>query len=167
LEQVMLFIPPIDVRPRDQMSPRRDTPGCVLRLAWVILVGWWLSLGVAIVAWLLVVSGAGAPSGMRLLGRLPRLIYWEAPTDEFRNHTVGVAVALERESGPRGQGWSRVAYRLLIGWWLSGFVLIIAWLMMLSVAGIPVAQRLYARLPYLATRTNYELPASTLGVTGD
>ncbi|NHN41753.1 YccF domain-containing protein [Halorubellus sp. JP-L1] len=45
----------------------------------------------------------------------------------------------------------RAAYFLLVGWWLTLFAIEVAWLLNVTVVGIPIGVTIINRVPYLLT----------------
>ena len=49
----------------------------------------------------------------------------------------------------------RVFYFLLIGWWLSGVWMLLAWFLGLTIIGLPLTIMMYDRVPAVTTLRRY------------
>jgi len=133
-----MSIPPVLVEP----SP----PNLLIRVLWFVLVGWWLGGIVSGVAWLLNATVIGLPLGLWIINRLPTLITLR-PQEQTWRIEDGVA-----RRGVRQQPFLlRAVYFVLIGWWLSGLWMIAAYLLLLSIIGLPLAFWMYGRVGAVTT----------------
>jgi uncharacterized membrane protein YccF (DUF307 family) len=148
--------PKLELELAREQAERRRQPGCLHILMWALFIGWWASLLRTTVAWPFIVSGVGDRFGMRLLEGLPRVAFQEDADEAFTGSTVGVADSINDHRSMQIHFGLRLAYTVMIGWWLSALTLLAAWLLLMSIAGIPVARRLYRRVPRLATLAVYE-----------
>jgi uncharacterized membrane protein YccF (DUF307 family) len=148
--------PKVELEWARDRAERRRQPGCLPILMWALFIGWWASLIRTVVAWPFIVSGAGDRIGMRMLEGLPRVAFREDADEAFATSTLGIADSIEDHGSMQIHFGLRLAYTALIGCWLSGLALLLAWLMLLSIAGIPVARGLYRRVPRIATLAVYD-----------
>jgi uncharacterized membrane protein YccF (DUF307 family) len=139
----------------EDMRSRGRPFGWAFTFTWALLVGSWATLIGTAIAWVLIVTGIGAPYGMRLLNRLPRWAFPEVPGLQFLTTIPEMVQTLESKSNEQVHPGVRIAYTIVIGWWLSLLALVLAWLVMMSLYGIPSAQRLQSRVPRLATLSRY------------
>jgi uncharacterized membrane protein YccF (DUF307 family) len=129
----------------------RQNPGCLIQLAWFALIGWWLGLLWIAVAWLFMVTILGAPLGVMMLNKLPRVI---ALRDEA--HRVAVSASMgglvRREVFPSEINLLvRAVYFVLVGWWLSALWMACAYLICLTIIGIPLGFWMFDRVPTLVS----------------
>ena len=129
----------------------RQSPNILIRAAYFLLVGWWLGGVVSGLAWLLVISIIGLPLGIYLINRLPTLMTLRLP-DEHLAVQGGTIVRSTRRQLPF---LVRAIYFLLVGWWLCGLWMSVAYLLMLSVIGIPLAFWMYNRVGAVTTLFRY------------
>jgi uncharacterized membrane protein YccF (DUF307 family) len=129
----------------------RQNPGCLIQIVWFALVGWWLGLLWIAVAWLFMVTILGAPLGVLMLNKLPRVI---ALRDEAHRVVVTSSTGglVQREVFPPEINLLvRAIYFVLIGWWLSALWMVVAYLLCLTVIGLPVGFWMFDRVPSLVS----------------
>jgi uncharacterized membrane protein YccF (DUF307 family) len=130
-------------------------PGLLIRALWWLFAGWWLSGLVIGIAWAALVTIVGIPLGIWLINRLPTVLTLRPRT---RTWTLGedatgqpVVVA-----GREQVAWPvRGVWFVLVGWWLSAFWMGAAWLLQITVIGIPVALLMFNRTPFVASLYRY------------
>jgi uncharacterized membrane protein YccF (DUF307 family) len=127
----------------------------LVRVLWFFLLGWHLTLWWILIAWLLNVTIIGLPVGLWMLNRVPLVLTLRMP----QSYAVG-------QVGPGGAvSWStrgvaqhnvlvRAAYFILIGWWFSLIWSLLAWLLCVSIIGLPVGVWMFNRLPNVTTLVN-------------
>ena len=131
-------------------------PGLLVRFVWWLFIGWWASGIVVAIAWAALVTIIGIPLGIWLINRLPTVLTlrprrrtWMLGQDE---HGRTVVVEREREQVT----WPvRGLWFVLIGWWASAIWMGLAWLIQLTVIGIPVALLMFNRTPFIASLYRY------------
>ena len=118
----------------------------LVRAAWFLLVGWWVTPVVVNLGWLLVVTVVFAPVGVKLINTTPTVL-------TLADRRAGVDAdggASQHSLGVRG------VYLLLVGWWLSFLWANVAVLFAETVVGLPVAVWLFNRLPYVTSLYRFE-----------
>jgi len=121
-------------------------PGLVVRFIWFVLVGWWLGGLVSLVAWLCFITVLGIPIGLYVVNRLPRVITLRPQEQSYRMEN-GVLVR-----GARQRSFLlRTVYFLLIGWWLSGVWMVVAYAALLTILLIPLSFWMYGRIGAVTT----------------
>jgi len=121
-------------------------PNLLLRVAWFVLVGWWLGGILSGVAWFLNATIVGLPLGLWLINRLPTFITLRPQERRWVvvDGTLSSAVA-------QRPLLLRAVWFLLVGWWLSGVWLAVAYVMLVSIVGMPVAFWMYGRIGAVTT----------------
>ncbi len=123
----------------------------LLRVLWFFLIGWHVTLYWILIAWLLNVTIIGLPLGTWMLNRVPLVLTLRMP----ETYLVGQP----------GGGWQtrmaaqpnflvRVLYFILIGWWFSLLWSLAAWLLCVTIIGLPVGVWMFNRLPKVTTLLN-------------
>lgn len=123
-----------------------------VRALWYLCVGWWLS-GLAIfAAALLTITVIGVPAALMIYNRMPRVLTLRPAgvqvtvTQQYPGqYTTTMSDSTQRPM------WMRVIYFVLVGWWASMVVGMVAWLLAVTVVGIPVSLLLLNRLPEVTT----------------
>jgi uncharacterized membrane protein YccF (DUF307 family) len=125
---------------------RVQPPNLLLRVAWFILVGWWLTGILSAAAWALNATIIGLPIGLWIINRLPFAATLR-PVESFYRIENGNVV-----SGIRQRSFLiRAIYFILVGWWLSGLWMALAYAFLVSVIGMPIAFWMYGRIGAVTT----------------
>ena len=135
---------PAHVSP-DQTLPVRP-PNLLIRVVWFILIGWWLTGVLSAAAWALNATIVGLPLGLWIINRLP-LAATLRPIESFYRIEDGRVVSAVRQRPLL----IRAVYFLLVGWWLSGLWMALAYAFLLSVVGMPIAFWMYGRIGAVTT----------------
>jgi len=112
----------------------------VVRIAWFLLVGWWLTLLAIEIAWVLNVTIVLLPLGVKIINRVPYLLTLK-----------------RRDTGMQADGVAqtsllvRAVYFVLVGWWASFIWANVAWVLCVSVIGIPIGIWMFNKLPYVTS----------------
>jgi uncharacterized membrane protein YccF (DUF307 family) len=121
-------------------------PNLLLRIVWFILVGWWLTGILSAAAWALNATIIGLPLGLWIINRLP-FVATLRPIESFYQIENGVVI-----SGVEQRPFLiRAIYFLLVGWWLSGLWMAVAYVLLISVIGLPFAFWMYGRIGAVTT----------------
>lgn len=107
-----------------------NRPGCLIQLVWFGFVGWWLGAVWVVVAWLLMLTIIGLPIGAAMLNNVPQIIALRG------RRVVEVSSAGVRDA-PEISFFIRALYFLVIGWWFSALWMVLAYLLCLSIIGLP------------------------------
>lgn len=127
----------------------------VIRALWYLLVGWWVTGIWLAIAWLLNLTIVGIPFGIKMINMVPKVLTLKnaqntqiITTDE-RGTNVEVHGAKQRSLVVRG------VYFVFIGWWASGIWMALAWLVSLTIIGLPLAIWMYNMLPTIVSLYRY------------
>jgi uncharacterized membrane protein YccF (DUF307 family) len=131
-------------------------PNLLVRFIWWLFIGWWAS-GIAVsIAWVALITIIGIPLGIWIINRLPSILTLRPRTREWSlgQDELGNVVATDR--GRPQVGWPiRGLWFLFVGWWASGLWMSLAWLIQLTVIGVPVALLMFNRTPFIASLYRY------------
>jgi uncharacterized membrane protein YccF (DUF307 family) len=125
----------------------------LVRAAYFLLVGWWLTGLWLSVAWLLVVSVLLLPVGIKTVNRVPFVLTLKdrrANLDVVDEDGTVVGSTAERYPLP-----VRAAYFLLVGWWASGVWTGVAYGFAATIVGLPLAVWMFDRLPFVVSLYRY------------
>lgn len=117
------------------------SPNIIIRGVWFLFVGWWLTGIVLAVAWLCNVTIVGLPIGIKLINKAPYTLTLKrlGSNDEF-DMSVG--------GGESPNLIVRGLYFIIIGWWASAILMTAAYVVSLTVIGLPISVKLFNYLPY-------------------
>lgn len=126
-----------------------------LRMAWLVLIGWWFSAIWVAIAWLALLLGFTESAGMQMLVELPRLVRLRAPDDRRRDIVDDTLFRLEESLLIQRPLVLRLLYVVAVGWWLSIIWAVVAWLGSLSLQTRPAPLTMFMRLPAVMTLRRY------------
>ncbi|WP_058993543.1 hypothetical protein [Haloarcula sp. CBA1127] len=124
------------------MSEQRSL---LVRAAWFLLVGWWVTGIWLSVAWFLNVTLIGLPLGIKMINKVPLVL-----TLKRRDRLV-----TESDGGSQHSLPSRAVWFVFVGWWASGVWTGIAYALSLTIVGLPLAIWMYNRLPFVVSLYQY------------
>ena len=121
-------------------------PNLILRVIWFLLVGWWLTGVLSVVAWALNTTIIGLPLGLWVINRLPL-----AATLRPSSARYSVDDGIFQSAVAQHPFLLRTIYFLLVGWWLSGLWMGVAYVLLLTIVGMPGAFWMYGRIGAVTT----------------
>jgi uncharacterized membrane protein YccF (DUF307 family) len=134
------------------LHEQRRGPNLLVRAIWYVFVGWWLTGFLMGLAYLAVLTVIGIPIGFWLVNRLPTFLtlrprrdVWQTTVDAYGN------VRHTQLDVPQQSLLVRIAWFVLVGWWLAGITMVLAYVLMLTILGIPAGLMLVNRLPRVFT----------------
>lgn len=122
-------------------------PGCLVQLLWFIFIGWWAGQLWIGVAWLLMLSIIGIPFGVKMMNMLPQVIALRGQSQQLTITADGDTTLVSKSDAPQQNIVLRAVYFLLIGWWLSGLWIEAAYLICLTIIGLPVGFWMFDKVP--------------------
>lgn len=130
----------------------RERPGCLLQILWFAFVGVWLGQAWMIAAWILMLTIIGIPLAVVMLNMLPQVMALREPVRKVMVRTGENGALVERTLEPAQVNFLlRAVYFLLIGWWLSALWMEAAYLISLTIIGLPVGFWMFDRVPALVS----------------
>jgi uncharacterized membrane protein YccF (DUF307 family) len=121
----------------------------LLRVIWFFVLGWELTGIWILVAWALNLTIIGLPLGLWMINRVPQVLTlkarrgaWEVDLKSGRARYISL-----RQPNPL----VRALYFLVVGWWLSLLWAIVAWLLCLTIIGLPLGVLMLHALPAVTT----------------
>lgn len=123
----------------------------LVRILYFLLFGWWAT-GIWInVAWALNATIIGLPLGVWMLNRVPQVLTLRPASQMVVTTERGKVVEIRTQGLPQRSWLIRLLYFVFIGWWLSWLWSNAAWLISLTIIGLPVGIWMFNRLPALTT----------------
>jgi uncharacterized membrane protein YccF (DUF307 family) len=130
-------------------------PGCLVRVLWYILVGWWLS-GLAIgLGWFCAVTIVGLPLAFMIFNRIPALMTLRRRTVIYEA-TVRDGVTYLRGRNPDQLPLlARAIWFVFVGWWLGLIWMYAAWFISLPIITLPIGIWMMNRIGGVITLLRY------------
>jgi uncharacterized membrane protein YccF (DUF307 family) len=127
----------------------------VVRAVWYVLVGWWASGIWLSIAWFLNVTIIGIPIGIKMINFVPKIISLKNTqnTQIITSDEVGTSVTVQSQE--QRSLVVRGIYFVFIGWWVSGIWMSVAWLISITIIGLPFAIWMYNMLPMVVSLYRY------------
>ncbi len=123
----------------------------ILRVLWFIFVGWHVTLYWILIAWFLNLTIVGLPFGLWMLNRVPLVLTLRTTRSYNVATATGDQVTWHYENVPQHSFVVRALYFVLIGWWFSLIYSLLAWLLCVTVIGLPLGVWMFNRLPQVTT----------------
>jgi len=134
----------------------KSGPGLLVRFVWWLFVGWWASGIMVALAWLALITIVGIPLGIYLINRLPSVLTLRPRSREWTLGEDELGQEVVSDRGRPQVAWPlRGVWFILVGWWASAIWMSLAWLVQLTVIGIPVALLMFNRTPFIASLYRY------------
>lgn len=124
----------------------------IIRVLWFFIVGWHVTLYWIVAAWILNLTIIGMPLGLWMLNRVPMVLTLRMPRGySVANRRADNEIEWRYRNTPQRPWPLRVLYFLLIGWWFSLVWSLLAWLLCVTIIGLPVGIWMLNRLPEVTT----------------
>lgn len=124
-----------------------ESPSLVVRAVWFVAVGWWLTGLLLSIAYVLNLTVVLLPFGIKTINYVPKALTLKETGSSGDVDTVEIG-------GGGGDSPSilvRAAYFVCVGWWASGIWILFAYLLSLSVVGLPFGVKMFNKLPYVVS----------------
>lgn len=120
----------------------------LIRAVWFFLVGWHMTLVWVGVAWIVNLTIIGLPLGVWMIERVPQLLTLKSTGGSYNYQKDGGVVY---RSQPQLFFLFRILYFIVFGWWVSLLWAIVAYLLCLSVIGLPFGVIMLNQLPFVTS----------------
>lgn len=132
-------------QPAAQPAPivMQSQAGCLVQTLWFLAIGWWagsLAIGLAYCLFVLVIT---IPLGIGLLNQVPYVMALRRPT---RMLIGGQEVKIQQRNF-----LLRAVWFLLIGFWFTALWLSLAYLLCLTIIGLPAGFWMFDQTPTVLT----------------
>lgn len=119
----------------------------LLRAAWFLLLGLWLSGIWITVAWILMVSIIGLPIGLLMINYVPTVLTLK------RYGGVEISDGINKKviATPQHNFLIRAIYFVFVGWWFSFIWASVGWMLSATILGLPFGALMLNSLPAVTT----------------
>lgn len=136
------------IAPTKVRQPVKQLP-FLLRAIWFIVLGWELAGAWILIAWILNATIIGLPLGLWMINRVPQVLTLKAQAGEYE---VDLTTGKSHYVSVRQPVWLlRALYFVLIGWWFSLIWAAVAWLLCITIIGLPLGILMLHGLPAVTT----------------
>ncbi len=143
------------MQPQVMFQTQRRSPNIILRLIYFVFIGWWASGLWMSLAWFFVVLIFTMPLGLVMVNKIPLIATLKAPSHEYLVAMQGAVMRIQEQSKRQIAWILRALYFIFIGWWASGLWMGLAWLLGLTIVGLPLTIWMYDRVPAITTLRRY------------
>jgi uncharacterized membrane protein YccF (DUF307 family) len=133
----------------------KSGPGLLIRAVWVVLVGWWLTGIMSFIAWIAMITIVGLPLGIYLINRIPTFITLRPRTRQVSAIMEGGVLRITEHQRDQQPWYVRFVWFVLVGWWASAAVMVVAWALCVFILTLPIGLMLYNRVPFVASLYQY------------
>jgi uncharacterized membrane protein YccF (DUF307 family) len=142
---------PVAPETKQTVATTRSGPHFLLRVLWYLLIGWWLtgiSLAVGYVAGLTII---GLPLAFWIFNRTGTILTLRPRVQTTTTVESDGVTTISSEHRKQRSLLLRAIYFVLIGWWAALIWMIVAYLICLTIIGIPIGIMMLNRLPEIYT----------------
>jgi uncharacterized membrane protein YccF (DUF307 family) len=136
-------------------SVSQSGPGCLVRVLWFFLVGWWAGLFWLHIGYVLCLSVIFLPIGLAMLNRLPAVLTLRPMSQQTQVTAYAGGIAVQITEVPQRSFLVRTLYFLLIGWWFGYCWAVVGYFCTLSLVLLPIGIVMLNRLPAVITLRRY------------
>lgn len=127
---------------------RQNRPGCLVQLLWFVLVGWWAGQLWIAVAWFFAATVIGIPLAVKMFNKLPDIIALRGAENFTVSYYGNRAVVSEM---PQYNILLRALWYVLVGWWLTGVWVEVAYILCLTFILMPVGFWMFDKVPTIVS----------------
>lgn len=126
-------------------------PGFGTRAVWYVFIGWWAAQIALIVGYLAGLTLVGLPVAFWVFNRIGTILTLRPRSQTTAVEQQGSTIVVRNVGAEQHPLWARAVYFVLVGWWLSLIWMELAWLLSLTIVGIPLGIMMMNRLPAVYT----------------
>jgi uncharacterized membrane protein YccF (DUF307 family) len=127
---------------------RQSRPGCLVQLLWFVLVGWWAGQLWIALAWFFAATVIGIPLAVKMFNKLPDIIALRG-SENFTVSYYGNRTVVR--DMPQHNILLRALWFVLVGWWLAGVWIEVAYVLCLTFILMPVGFWMFDRVPLVVS----------------
>ena len=127
---------------------RQNRPGCLVQLLWFVLVGWWAGQLWIALAWVFAATVIGIPLAVKMFNKLPDIIALRG-AENFTVSYYGNRTVVQEM--PQYNILLRTLWYVLVGWWLTGVWVEVAYVLCLTFILMPVGFWMFDRVPTIVS----------------
>ncbi len=121
----------------------KQSPGCLVQILWFVFVGWWLGSFAVSAAYVMFLFIVTIPVGIAILNNIPKIMALREPPQ--------LVTPYGTVSTPQHNILVRALWFVLVGWWLTGIVMTVAYALCMTVIGLPFGFVMFDWAPGILT----------------
>lgn len=125
---------------------KQSRPGCLVQILWFLLIGWWAGQLWIIVAWFLAATIIGIPLAVKMFNMLPDVMALRGRNTYTVTYDGKRTVVRDAQQLPM---LIRAVWYALVGWWLTGIWVEVAYVISLTIIGMPIGFWMFDKVPAL------------------
>lgn len=129
----------------------KNGPGFGVRALWYLFIGWWAAQIALIVGYLAGLTIIGLPVAFWTFNRIGTILTLRPRSQNTVVEQQGSTIVVRNVGADQLPLWARAVYFVLVGWWLALIWMELAWLLSLTIVGIPLGIMMMNRLPMIYT----------------
>ena len=141
--------------PQMVIAPRQG-PGFLARAVWFVLVGWWLTAIMIVIAYVLALSILGLPFAFYLFNRIPAFLTLRGRSKTYQVETAAdgtrYLTAANIEQRPM---WMRTVWFICVGFWFGAVWMAVAYVLCLLIVTMPFGIAMFNRVGAVMTLLRY------------
>jgi uncharacterized membrane protein YccF (DUF307 family) len=141
--------------PQMVIAPRQG-PGFLVRAVWFVLIGWWLTAIVIVIAYVLALSVLGLPFAFYLFNRIPAFLTLRSRSKTYQVETAAdgtrFLTAANIEQRPM---WMRAVWFICVGFWFGAIWMAVAYVLCVLILTMPFGIAMFNRVGAVMTLMRY------------
>lgn len=131
---------------------QNNNAGWIVQGLWFLFVGWWMGAIWVSLAWVVMTTIIGIPLAIWMINRISGVMALRSPSEQTTITVSGYNTTVEvNAQSTQLNFFIRAVYFALVGWWLSGIWMSIAYTFCLLVIGMPVGFWMFDKTPSVLT----------------
>ena len=148
--------PDVDARSSQMVVGMRTGPSFLARAVWFVLIGWWLTAIVIVVAYALALSILGLPFAFNLFNRIPAVLTLRSRSKTYEVETAAdgrrYLTATNVQQRPL---LLRAIWFVLVGWWFGAIWMALAYVLCVLIVTLPFGLAMFNRVGAVMTLLRY------------
>jgi uncharacterized membrane protein YccF (DUF307 family) len=146
----------VNARSTQMVVGTRQGPGFLARAVWFVLIGWWLTAIVIVVAYALALSILGLPFAFYLFNRIPAFLTLRGRSKTYEVETMAdgrrYLTAANVQQRPM---LLRAIWFILIGFWFGAIWMALAYVLCVLIVTMPFGLAMFNRVGAVMTLLRY------------
>jgi uncharacterized membrane protein YccF (DUF307 family) len=151
--------PPTTINAYEQtphMVAPRQGPGFLARAVWFVLIGWWLTAIMIVIAYVLALSILGLPFAFYLFNRIPAFLTLRGRSKTYQVETTAAGTRyLASANIQQRPMWMRVIWFVCFGFWFGAIWMAVAYVLCVLIVTLPFGLAMFNRVGAVMTLLRY------------